>query len=544
MAETDDRLSELRQRWEADPSSRVFLQLAEEYRRHGKIDEAVEVLEKGLEYAPNHLSAQVALGRCRLEQDDFEGASRLLEQVIDKDPTQLVANKLLVEAYLGKGDLSRAEERLDLYTLLNDGDPAIETLRNRLDKEKEVGSEPEEDSPFLLPVEPVRTPELAPVATDAEVLGSSEARPPVLTPEPLDDPFPEISSGPDLGRYLHRLGDEGLFPIPAPTAPVSSDAQESGVSTSPASAEEAREEEADTAHRLLPDSNEPVFAIDEQVTESADVREGDVFDLSPLETSGPAILEEDSSSHTTEPSLESEEAQESTILQEGTGLEKGTVLQEVTDLEGGEVGSVEVEELPTSARASDGEDPLLLERQQAEAAQAEKKPISQDLREESAIAPTLPEAGRRGESDGDSEPLEEHSEPEGLDPIEMEAASEPEATPLQPESSESELPAPGDQTPNEPIQLEEQPATVTLGKLYLDQGHTAEAKEIFEAVLSREPDNENAKAALANLMPDPPVWRLTAQELLDTPAGRGATGFSEKKAELLKSYLRRLRRQA
>ena len=36
-----DRVNQLRQRWDADPSSRLFLQLAEEYRHLGRLKEAL-----------------------------------------------------------------------------------------------------------------------------------------------------------------------------------------------------------------------------------------------------------------------------------------------------------------------------------------------------------------------------------------------------------------------------------------------------------------------------------------------------------------------
>src|SRR5689334_17951382 len=101
MAEAPDsqvRLTHLRRRWESDPSSRVFLQLAEEYRRLGHLPEAVEVLEGGLRHHATYLSAHVALARCRLELGDFELAEPTLRRVLVQDPTQMVAMKLLVQS--------------------------------------------------------------------------------------------------------------------------------------------------------------------------------------------------------------------------------------------------------------------------------------------------------------------------------------------------------------------------------------------------------------------------------------------------------------
>ena len=86
MAETDRtdaRLAALRQRWEQDPSSRALLQLTEEYRRVGRVQEAIQVLELGLQRQPNNMAAQVALGRCRLETGRLESAIEVLEQVIE-----------------------------------------------------------------------------------------------------------------------------------------------------------------------------------------------------------------------------------------------------------------------------------------------------------------------------------------------------------------------------------------------------------------------------------------------------------------------------
>src|SRR5947209_10103738 len=127
-----DRLAQLRARWESDPSSRIFLQLAEEYRHQGRVREALEVLERGLKEHPGYLSALVAKGRCLLELGEPEQSRAVVERVVKQATTQMVANKLLVRAYIETSEPEKARERLDLYTLLNDSDPEIEELRRRL----------------------------------------------------------------------------------------------------------------------------------------------------------------------------------------------------------------------------------------------------------------------------------------------------------------------------------------------------------------------------------------------------------------------------
>jgi tetratricopeptide (TPR) repeat protein len=129
-----DRLTQLRTRWEADPASRVFLQLAEEYRHQGRLHEALGVLDEGLREHPGYLSALVAKGRCLLELGQPAAAREVLERVVRQDATQMVANKLLVRTYLDTGQAALARERLDLYNLLHDGDPEVEELRSRIER--------------------------------------------------------------------------------------------------------------------------------------------------------------------------------------------------------------------------------------------------------------------------------------------------------------------------------------------------------------------------------------------------------------------------
>ena len=57
------RIEDLRRRVQKDPASIAFAQLAEEYRRAGQYQEAVEVCRAGLAIHPGYLSARVTLGR-------------------------------------------------------------------------------------------------------------------------------------------------------------------------------------------------------------------------------------------------------------------------------------------------------------------------------------------------------------------------------------------------------------------------------------------------------------------------------------------------
>jgi cytochrome c-type biogenesis protein CcmH/NrfG len=222
-----DRLAQLKARWESDPSSRIFLQLAEEYRHQGRMQEALAVLDRGLQEHPGYLSALVAKGRCHLELGEADASRSVLERVVKQDPTQMVANKLLVRAYLETGDPGRARERLDLYSLLNDGDPEIGDLRRQI-KLMDRPKEPKEKEPPQVPVASDDIFDLGDVhRQSAEDVFSLEApavsppvSPPATAPEELfeeeegdGDLFPGLVSRSSRERYLASLASEGIFEV-------------------------------------------------------------------------------------------------------------------------------------------------------------------------------------------------------------------------------------------------------------------------------------------------------------------------------------------
>jgi tetratricopeptide (TPR) repeat protein len=256
-----DRVAQLRSRWESDPSSRIFLQLAEEYRHQGRVKEALEVLDRGLKEHPGYLSALVAKGRCHLELNEPETARSVLERVVKQDATQMVANKLLVRAHLDTGEADKARERLDLYSLLNDSDPEIDGLRRRIrSMEQPPQVEKPAPQPPAAPTRPAGEdifdlgfPAAPPSRAPGDDLfgfvpSAPAAAPPVPVPEPPaaaapvpvpveeemeeetaapgNDLFPEVAARAGRQRYLSGLAAEGLFAFedlpaaqPVPPAP-------------------------------------------------------------------------------------------------------------------------------------------------------------------------------------------------------------------------------------------------------------------------------------------------------------------------------------
>jgi tetratricopeptide (TPR) repeat protein len=91
------RIEELRRRVQKDPASIAFAQLAEEHRRAGQYDEAIEVARAGLQQHPAYLSARVTLGRALLEVDRLDEAAAEFEYVVKAAPDNLTAARQLAD---------------------------------------------------------------------------------------------------------------------------------------------------------------------------------------------------------------------------------------------------------------------------------------------------------------------------------------------------------------------------------------------------------------------------------------------------------------
>lgn len=112
------RIEELKSRWEREPASRAFVPLAEEFRRLGRLGDAEKACREGLQRHPNYHSARVLLGRTLLELDRPEEAAEEFRKVLESEPQNLLAGKLLAGIYRSQGRWGDALEtfrRLQLF---------------------------------------------------------------------------------------------------------------------------------------------------------------------------------------------------------------------------------------------------------------------------------------------------------------------------------------------------------------------------------------------------------------------------------------------
>jgi tetratricopeptide (TPR) repeat protein len=130
----EGRIKDLKRRLELEPGSRLFVALAEEYRKSGRLADALSTLQKGLLAHPNYLSAQVALGRAYLEAGQITEAIATFSRVLSADPGNLVSAKSLADIHMSRGDSVEAVKKYKLYRALS-GDRSVDEIVERLEVE-------------------------------------------------------------------------------------------------------------------------------------------------------------------------------------------------------------------------------------------------------------------------------------------------------------------------------------------------------------------------------------------------------------------------
>ena len=131
------RIEDLRRRVQKDPASIAFAQLAEECRRAGIFQEAVDVCRAGLDLHPGYLSARVTLGRALIELNDLDTALAELEHVLKGAPENLAAIRGVAEIHHRQGALTLALAQYRAALALARNDPDLQRTVDELAREVE-----------------------------------------------------------------------------------------------------------------------------------------------------------------------------------------------------------------------------------------------------------------------------------------------------------------------------------------------------------------------------------------------------------------------
>ena len=220
----NSRIEDLRRRVQKDPSSIAFAQLAEECRRAGELQEAVDVCRTGLDIHPGYLSARVTLGRALLELNQLDEAQLQLETVLRSAPENLAALRALAETLHHRGELGDALTQYRAALSLAHNDPDLQRTVAELAKKIDPAPPPPESDglsfeqaarEFLLHAPPpvLVTP---PVVVAPPVLPEPTAPPLVAPPVVVEPPPPALVALPVATELPPEIVDELPLTIEAP----------------------------------------------------------------------------------------------------------------------------------------------------------------------------------------------------------------------------------------------------------------------------------------------------------------------------------------
>jgi tetratricopeptide (TPR) repeat protein len=190
--QSNPKVEELRFRLKTDSKSRLFYPLAEELRKISRYDEAEQTLRTGLAHHPTYLSAWVSLGRVLRDQHKNEEAVEALKKALQLDPGNVVAARLLADAYLALGDKLEAIKKYKLVHALLPADQELLAVIDRLDRDLNPPFPAPAEEPPPPPAEAEETPFAAPAA-------------------PLEDTKPHVSSAKPEPEYEHQATIETPF---------------------------------------------------------------------------------------------------------------------------------------------------------------------------------------------------------------------------------------------------------------------------------------------------------------------------------------------
>ncbi|MGH9443229.1 MAG: tetratricopeptide repeat protein [Thermoanaerobaculia bacterium] len=231
-SESEGRVRELEQRMAAMPGSRIFVGLAEEYRRSGRYEDALNTLKKGLENHPTYLSAQIALARLYQETWRTQDAIDAFLNVLAMDRQNLVAAKALSQLYENSQNPVEAIKKLKLYRAIS-GD---RTMDEKIEKmEARIGSAEAPPAPLATSLDDLSipsgaaAPEFDPNETVSILGGVSKyeaPQPPVDSSSPQAGGNTETSeqreagSAESAGSPVPREDDRATAEAPVAAAPA------------------------------------------------------------------------------------------------------------------------------------------------------------------------------------------------------------------------------------------------------------------------------------------------------------------------------------
>ncbi len=128
--------------WTSNPKSTVFVKLADEYRKSGLFDEALEVCEEGLKDNPGYLSADMVLAKIYFDMGEYEKSMQEVTKVVTAQSDNLMAQNLLLKLYINNGDKENAIKACDIISFLDPKNEEIIATKQELEEQGIAQPEP------------------------------------------------------------------------------------------------------------------------------------------------------------------------------------------------------------------------------------------------------------------------------------------------------------------------------------------------------------------------------------------------------------------
>lgn len=231
----------------AENPRRVFARLANEYRKRGELDTAIEICRAHVPLQPTYISGYIVLGQALYETGQLDEAQSTFETALGLDPENLIGLRQLGDIARAKGDADGARS---WYRRLLEVDPQndeVEALLRELDAPNESApaaappaepeaiswndinpetakaADPEPSAPPAPPAAPAPAPDASAEPAkktldfDYDVLssfGESEALPAFEQPEPAE---PSHAEPPPIDAAIPEI-PEAAVPAAPPAA--------------------------------------------------------------------------------------------------------------------------------------------------------------------------------------------------------------------------------------------------------------------------------------------------------------------------------------
>ncbi len=111
-----------------DPSSTIFVSLAETYRKLGMYDDGRQILLRGLERHPDFGPAHIVMARILCQLEDYKGSAESFKKSLDLEPDSLAALVGIARVKILLGEEDEARDYLLRARHLSPADPVINKL--------------------------------------------------------------------------------------------------------------------------------------------------------------------------------------------------------------------------------------------------------------------------------------------------------------------------------------------------------------------------------------------------------------------------------